>query len=115
MIVPMDLLSLSISGEVDVELLAEVVPVLVLVVVDEASLLLPLELELSEELSLEELLEDSDLVSWPAVWDTHNTTEGSFVVVCLELGCRLAKREALGEGGTVGCASLWSGMPVMAC
>ena len=115
MIVPMDLSSSSISGEVDVELLAEVVPVLGLVIVDDASLLLPLELELLEGLSLDELLEDSDSVSWPAVWDTGNTTEGSFVVVSLELGCRLAEREALGEGGTAGCASLWSGMPVTAC
>ena len=39
-----------------------------------------------------------------------NTTEGSFVMVMLELGCGLADREALGEGGTDGCASLWSGM-----
>ena len=114
MIVPMDLSSSSISGEVEVELLTEVVPVLGLVVVDEASLLLPLELELSEELSLEELL-GSESVSWPAAWDTGNTTEGSFVVVSFELGCGLAEREALREGCTVGCASLWSGMPVTAC
>ena len=88
MMVVMDLSSLSISGDVEVELLAEVVPVLGLVVVDDASLLLPLELELSEELSLEELLEeDPDSVSWPAAWDTGNATEGSFVVVSLELGC----------------------------
>ena len=113
MMVLMDLSSSSISGEVEVELLAEVVPVLGLVVVDEASLLLPLELELSEELSLEELLVES--VSWPAAWDTGNTTEGSFVMVSFELSCGLAEREALGDGCTVGCASLWSGMPVTAC
>ena len=56
-------------------------------VVDDASLLLPL--ELSEEL---DPLEDSVSVSlsWPAAWDTGNTTEGSFVMVLLELGCGLA-------------------------
>ena len=65
MMVLMDLSSSSISGEVEVELLAEVVPVLLgLVVVDEASLLLPLcQLELSEELSLEELLVDVCLLA----------------------------------------------------
>ena len=50
MMLPMDLSISSISGDVDAELLAEVVPVLGLVVVDNASLLLPL--ELSEESSL---------------------------------------------------------------
>ena len=49
MMLLMDLSSSSISGNVDVELLTDVVPVLLgLVVVDDASLLLPL--ELSEEL-----------------------------------------------------------------
>ena len=43
MMLPIDLSISDISGEVDVELLAEVVPVLGLVVVDDASLLLPLE------------------------------------------------------------------------
>ena len=96
---------MSISGDVEVELLAEVVPVLGLIVVDDASLLLPL--VLSEEL---DPLEDwvSLSVSWPAGWDTGNTTEDSFVMVLLELSCGLADREALGEGGD-GCASLWSG------
>ena len=54
MILPMDLPSSSISGDVDAELLAEVVPVLGLVIVDDASLLLDVPLELSEELSLED-------------------------------------------------------------
>ena len=107
MILPMDLSSSSISGDVDAELLVEVVPVLLgLVIVDEASLLLDVPLVLSEEL---EPLEDSLSVSWPAAWDTGNTTEGSFVVVSLELGCNAADSEALGEGVTVG-ASTWSGM-----
>ena len=108
--VPMDLSSLSISGDVEVELLAEVVPVLGLVIVDDASLLLPHELEFSEE--LDDPLEDSDSVS--AAWDTGNTTEGSFVVVSLELGCGLAERGTLGDG-IDGCVSLWSGTPVTAC
>ena len=107
MMLPMDLSILSISGDVDAELLAEVVPVLGLVVVDEASLLLDVPLVLSEEL---EMLVESLSVSWPAAWDTGNTTEGSFVMVLLELGCGLAVREALGEGDGDGCASLWSGM-----
>ena len=94
------------SGDVDVELLAEVVPVLGLVVVDDASLLLDVPLELSEELSLEDWVSVS--VSWPA-WDTGNTTEGSFVVVSLELGCNVADGETLGVGVTDG-ASAWSGM-----
>ena len=101
MMLPMDLSISSISGEVDVELLAEVVPVLGLVVVDDASLLLDVPLELSEELSL--------VVSLPVSWDTGNTTEGSFVMVSLKLGCNVADREALGVGVTVG-ASAWSGM-----
>ena len=107
MMLPMDLSIAAISGDVDAELLAEVVPVLGLVVVDDASLLLPLELS-EEEL---ELLEDSVSVSlsWPAAWDTGNTTEGSFVSVLLEQGCGLAIGEALGEGVTVG-ASTRSGM-----
>ena len=107
MMLPMDLSISSISGDVDVELLAEVVPVLGLVVVDDASLLLPL--VLSEEL---DPLEDSVSlsVSWPAAWDTGNTSEGSFVMVLLELGCGVADREALGEGDGDSCASLWSGM-----
>ena len=108
--VPKDLSILSISGDVEAELLVEVVPVLGLVIVDEASLLLDVPLELLEE------LEDSDSVSWPAAWDTGNTTEGSFVMVSLELGCRLAEREGLGEGCSDGCASLWSEMlSVKAC
>ena len=108
MMLPMDLSISSISGHVDVELLAEVVPVLGLVIVDEASLLLLL-LVLLEEL---DPLEDSVSlsVSWPAVWDMGNMSEGSFVVVLLELGYGLADREALGEGDGDGCASLWSGM-----
>ena len=87
MMLPMDLSISSISGDVDAELLTGVVPVLGLVVVDDASLLLPL--VLSEEL---DPLEDSVSVSlsWPAGWDTGNTTEGSFVMVLLELGCGLA-------------------------
>ena len=105
MMLPMDLSISSISGDVDAELLVEVVPVLGLVVVDDASLLLPLELdvalELSEELSL--------TVSLSVSWDTGNTTEGSFVMVSLELGCTVADGEALGVGVTV-CASAWSGM-----
>ena len=112
MMVPMDLSILSISGDVEVELLAEVVPVLGLVVVDDASLLLPLELELSEELDVP--LEDSVSVSTVCGLDTGNTTEGSFVVVSLELGCGLAERGTLGDG-IDGCVSLWSGMPVTAC
>ena len=98
----MDLSISSISGDVDVELLAEVVPVLGLVIVNEASLLLDVPLVLLEEL---EPLWVS--LSWPAAWDTGNTTEGSFVVVSLELGCNAADSE--GEGVTVG-ASTWSGM-----
>ena len=107
MMLLMDLSISSISGDVDVELLAEVVPVLGLVIVDDASLLLPL--VLSEEL---DLLEDSVSlsVSWPAVWDTGTMTEGSFVMVLHELGCRLADREAIGGGDGDSCASLWSGM-----
>ena len=104
MILLMDLSSSSISGDVDAELLVEVVPVLGLVVVDDASLLLDRPLELSEELSLAVSLS----VSWPA-WDTGNTTEGSFEMVSLELGCNVADREALGVGVTEG-ASAWSGM-----
>ena len=51
--VPKDFSISSISGDVEVELLTEVVPVLGLVIVDDASLLLPVPLEeLSEELSL---------------------------------------------------------------
>ena len=102
MILPMDLSSSSISGDVDAELLVEVVPVLGLVIVDDASLLLDVPLELLEELSL------ADSLSWPA-WDTGNTTEGSFMVVSLELGCNVADGEALGVGVTEG-ASAWSGM-----
>ena len=110
MMLPIDLSISDISGEVDVELLAEVVPVLGLVIVDDASLLLPLELELSEE--LDEPLEDS--VSVSAALGMGNTTEGSFVVVSLELGCGLAERGTLGDG-IDGCVSLWSGTPVTAC
>ena len=105
MMLPMDLSSSSIPGDVDAELLAEVVPVLGLVVVDDASLLLGVPLELSEELSLAVSLS----VSLPAAWDTGNTTEGSFVMVSLELGCNVADGEALGVGVTEG-ASAWSGM-----
>ena len=106
MMLPMDLSSSSISGDVDAELLVEVVPVLLgLVVVDDASLLLDVPLELSEEL---EPLVDGE--SGPAAWDTGNTTEGSFVVVSLELGCNAAEGEALGEGVTVGASTCWSGM-----
>ena len=83
--VPKDHSISRISGDVDAELLVEVVPVLRLVVVEEASLLLDVPLELSEELlSLEECL------SVPVMGDTGNTSEGSFVVVSLELGCGLA-------------------------
>ena len=78
---PKDLSISRISGDVDVELLDEVVPVLGLVEVEEASLL-DVPLELSEELLLFSLVE---LV--PAMGDTGNTTEGSFMVVSLELGC----------------------------
>ena len=103
MMLPMDLSSLSISGDVDAELLEEVVPVLLgLVVVDDASLLLDVPLELSEELEL--------VVSLPVSWDTGNTTEGSFVMVSLELGCNAAEGEALGAGVTVGASTCWSGM-----
>ena len=107
MMLPMDLSISSISGDVEAELLAEVVPVLGLVIVDEASLLLPL--VLSEEL---DPLEDSVSlsVSWPAAWDTGNTSEGSFVVVLLELGCGVAEGEALGVGVTDGASACWSGM-----
>ena len=106
MILPMDLSSSSISGDVDAELLVEVVPVLLgLVVVDEASLLLDVPLELSEEL---EPLVDGE--SGPAALDTGNTTEGSFVVVSLELGCNVAEGEALGAGVMVGASTCWSGM-----
>ena len=94
------------SGDVDAELLVEVVPVLLgLVVVDEASLLLDVPLELSEEL---EPLVDGE--SGPAASDTGNTTEGSFVMVSLELGCNAAEGEALGVGVTVGASACWSGM-----
>ena len=113
MILLIDLSSSSISGEVDAELLAEVVPVLGLVVVDEASLLLDVPLELSEELELE-LLVDGE--SGPAASDTGNTTEGSFEMVSFELGCTVADGEALGEGVTVGASTCWSGMlSVTAC
>ena len=104
MILPMDLSSLSISGDVEAELFTEVVPVLGLVVVDDTSLPLPLEL-LSEE--LDPLVES---VSWPAAWDTGNTTEGSFVMVSLELGCNVAEGEALGVGVMDGASACWSGM-----
>ena len=107
MILPMDLSSSSISGDVDAELLVEVVPVLGLVVVDEASLLLDVPLELSEELELE-LLVDGE--SGPAASDTGNTTEGSFVMVSLEFGCNAAEGEALEEGVTVDASTCWSGM-----
>ena len=111
MILLIDLSSSSISGEVDAELLAEVVPVLGLVVVDEASLLLDVPLELSEEL---ELLVDGE--SGPAASDTGNTTEGSFEMVSFELGCTVADGEALGEGVTIGASTCWSGMlSVMTC
>ena len=102
MMLPMDLSISSISGDVDAELLVEVVPVLGLVIVDDASLL-DVPLELSEELSL------VDGESGPAASDTGNTTEGSFVMVSLELGCNAADGEALEEGVMVG-ASTWSGM-----
>ena len=107
MMLPMDLSISSISGDVEAELLAEVVPVLGLVIVDDASLLLPL--VLSEEL---DPLEDSVSlsVSWPAAWDTGNTSEGSFVVVLLELGCGVAEGEALGVGLMDGASACWSGM-----
>ena len=103
MILPMDLSSSSISGDVEAELLVEVVPVLGLVVVDDASLLLDVPLELSEELGL---LVDGE--SGPAASDTGNTTEGSFEMVSLELGCNAADGEALGKGVMDG-ASTWSG------
>ena len=106
MILPMDLSSSSISGEVDAELLDEVVPVLGLVVVDEASLLLDVPLELSDE-ELEPLVDGE---SEPAASDTGNTTEGSFVVVSLELGCNAAEGEAVGGGVTDGASTCWSGM-----
>ena len=61
-IVPNDFSISSISGEVEAELLVGVVPVLGLIVVDEASLLLDVPLELSEELSLEDWVSVS--VSW---------------------------------------------------
>ena len=103
MMLPMDLSSSSISGDVDAELLVEVVPVLLgLVVVDDASLLLDVPLELSEELEL--------AVSLSVSWDTGNTTEGSFVMVTSESGCNAAEGEALGEGVTVGASACWSGM-----
>ena len=102
MMMPMDLSISSISGDVDAEQLVEVVPVLGLVVVDDASLL-DVPLELSEELSL------VDGESGPAASDTGNTTEGSFMMVSLEFGCNAADGEALEEGVTVG-ASTWSGM-----
>ena len=107
MILPMDLSSSSISGDVDAELLVEVVPVLGLVIVDEASLLLDVPLELSEEL---EPLVDGE--SGPAASDTGNTTEGSFVVVSLELGCNAAEGEAL-EGRCYGgclCLLVWNAL-----
>ena len=96
MMLPMDLSISSISGDVDAELLVEVVPVLGLIVLD-------VPLELSEELSL------VDGESGPAASDTGNTTEGSFVMVSLELGCNAADGEALEGGVTVG-ASTWSRM-----
>ena len=107
MMLPMDLSISSISGDVDAELLTEVVPVLGLVIVDDASLLLDVPLVLSEEL---DPLVDSLSVSWPAAWDTGNTSEGSFVMVLLELGCGVAEREALGVGVTDGASACWSGM-----
>ena len=109
MMLPMDLSISSISGDVDAELLVEVVPVLGLVGVDEASLLLDVPLVLSEE---PELLEDSVSVSvsWPAGWDMGNKSEDSFVMVLLELGCGVARGEALGEGVTDGASACWSGM-----
>ena len=86
---PRALSTSRISGDVDAELLDDVVPVLGLVEVGEASLL-DVPLELSEELLLLSLA-----VFVPASGDTGNTTEGSFVVVSLELGCCSAGREAL--------------------
>ena len=77
---PRDLSTSRISGDVDTELL--VLPVLGLVEVEEASLL-DVPLELSEELLLLSLA-----VFVPA-------SEGSFMVVSLELGCCDAGREAL--------------------
>ena len=77
-------LSSRISGDVDAELLVEVVPVSGLVEVDDASELLDVPLVLSEELPLE------DWLSVPVDGELGNTTEGSFVVVSLELGCELA-------------------------
>ena len=109
MMLPMDLSISSISGDVDAELLAEVVPVLGLVVVDEASLLLDVPLVLSEEL---ELLAESLSVSWPAAWDTGNKSEGSFVMVLLELGCGVAEGEALGGRcyGWCFCLLVWNAL-----
>ena len=103
MMLAMDLSISSISGDVDAELLIEMVPVLGLVIVDDASLL-DVPLELSEELSL------VDGESGPVALDTGNTTEGSFVMVSLELGCNAAEGEALMEGVTVGASACWSGM-----
>ena len=82
---PRDLSTSLISGDVD----AELVPVLGLVEIEEASLL-DVPLELSEELLLLSLA-----VFIPASGDMGNTTEGSFVVVTLELGCFVAGREPL--------------------
>ena len=76
--------SSHISGEVDAALLVEVVPVSGFVVVDDASELLEWPLVLLEELPLE---------AWLSVHvdgELGNTTEGSFIVVSLELGCELA-------------------------
>ena len=73
-----------------------------LVSVEEVSLL-DVPLELWEELLL---LSRGDWLS-ACDGDTGNTTEGSFVVVSLELGCTVA-RGALGGGTSNGCASLWS-------
>ena len=67
---PKDLSISRISGYVDTELLDKVVPVLGLVEVEEA-------------------------FAVPVMGDMGNTTEGSLMVVSLELGCRLAGREAL--------------------
>ena len=86
---PRDLSTSRISGDVDAELLDDVVPVLGLMEVGEASLL-DVPLELSEELLLLSLE-----VFIPASGDMGNTSEGSFMVVSLELGCCSAGREAL--------------------
>ena len=72
-----------------------------LVVVDGASELLEWPIVLSEELPLE------DRLSVPVDGELGSTTEGSFMVVSLELGCELAVCESLVDG----CGSLIFRMP----